>query len=231
MLKELDLKNAYRVTPTGLYLISTAYQGKRNVQFAFRALGIGDEPPLLLIGIQNGNFSREVIQKSGEFVINVCSTEQLRAVDKSRDMSGRNVEDKFVTLGLETLPAKVVQAPLVKGCHANVELRLPLINLAATPIGILGPLRGTVYFGIAGAKFKGEDYAFSTREPGYSYVSDPIFGAPVTGWRLQDGRASWGFGLQLFFLGYPLHFDWTKYTDFATTSKGWDFGFWIGYDF
>jgi hypothetical protein len=37
--------------------------------------------------------------------------------------------------------------------------------------------------------------------------------------------------LQLFFLGYPMHFDWTKYTDFATTSKGWDFNFWIGYDF
>lgn len=124
MLKELDLKNAYRVTPTGLYLISTAHQGKRNVQFAFRALGIGDEPPLLLIGIQDKNFSREVIQKSGEFVVNVCSTEQLRAVDKSRDMSGRNVDDKFVALGLETLPAKIVQAPLVNGCHANVECKL-----------------------------------------------------------------------------------------------------------
>ena len=62
-------------------------------------------------------------------------------------------------------------------------------------------------------------------------MNDPIFGEAVTGWRLQDGRASWGFGLQLFFLGYPLHFDWTKYTDFATTSQGWDFDFWIGYDF
>src|SRR4030095_2439215 len=124
MLKELDLKNAYRVTPTGLYLISTAYQGKRNVQFAFRALAIGDEPPLLLIGIQEKNFSREVIQKSGEFVLNVCSQNQLHAVEKSRDLSGRNVDDKFVALGLETLPAKVVQAPLVKGCHANVECKL-----------------------------------------------------------------------------------------------------------
>ena len=45
MLKELALRQAYRVTPTGLYLISTAYQGKRNVQFAFRALGISDDPP------------------------------------------------------------------------------------------------------------------------------------------------------------------------------------------
>ena len=118
-----------------------------------------------------------------------------------------------------------------QGFFANAEFRTPLIHLAATPIGILGPLRGTAYVGIGGARFKGQEYKFSTSEPGYSYVNDPVFGESVTGWRLQDGRASWGFGLQLFFLGYPLHFDWTKYTDFATTSKGWDFGFWIGYDF
>jgi flavin reductase (DIM6/NTAB) family NADH-FMN oxidoreductase RutF len=124
MLKEIALPQAYRVTPTGLYLISTAYQGKRNVQFAFRALGISDEPPLILIGIQDKNFSREVIQKSGEFVLNVCSVNQLHAVDKSRDLSGRNVEDKFVALELDTIPAKHVQAPLVASCHANIECKL-----------------------------------------------------------------------------------------------------------
>ena len=96
MLKEVALPQAYRVTPTGLYLISTAHEGKRNVQFAFRALGISDEPPLLVIGIQDKNFSREIIQKSGEFVVNVCSENQLHAVDKSRTLSGRDVEDKFV---------------------------------------------------------------------------------------------------------------------------------------
>jgi flavin reductase (DIM6/NTAB) family NADH-FMN oxidoreductase RutF len=124
MLHEVPLAQAYRVTPTGLYLISTAHQDKRNVQFAFRALGISDEPPLLLIGIQDKNFSRGMIQKSGEFVVNVCSQAQLYAVDKSRELSGRNVEDKFIALGLNTVPAKHVQAPLVAGCHANVECRL-----------------------------------------------------------------------------------------------------------
>jgi flavin reductase (DIM6/NTAB) family NADH-FMN oxidoreductase RutF len=122
MLKELPLPQGYRVIPTGLYLISTAFQGKRNVQFAFRALGLSDEPPLLVIGIQDKNFSREMIQKSGEFVLNVCSQNQLHAVDKSRDLTGRTTEDKFVALGLDTLPAKHVQAPLVAACH--VECRL-----------------------------------------------------------------------------------------------------------
>ena len=67
MLNEVALPLAFRVTPTGLYPISTAHGDKRDGQFAFRALGISDEPPLLLIGIQENNFSREMIQKSGEF--------------------------------------------------------------------------------------------------------------------------------------------------------------------
>jgi hypothetical protein len=118
-----------------------------------------------------------------------------------------------------------------QGFFANAEFRTPVIHLAATPIGVIGPLRGSVYIGVGAAKFKGQEFNFSTSEPGYSYYGDPIFGEPVSGWRLEDGRASWGFGLQLFFLGYPLHFDWTKYTDFSTQSPGWDFNFWLGYDF
>ena len=41
----------------------------------------------------------------------------------------------------------------------------------------------------------------------------PIFGEPVSGFHLVNGRASYGIGLQFFFLGYPLHFDWSKLTD------------------
>ena len=118
-----------------------------------------------------------------------------------------------------------------QGFFANAELRFPLIHLAATPIGILGPVRGTIFFGIGGAKFKGEPYTFATSEPGFSYINDPVFGEPVSGWHLVSGRASYGFGLELFFLGYPMHFDWSKFTDFGATSNSWKFSFWIGYDF
>ena len=61
-------------------------------------------------------------------------------------------------------------------------------------------------------------------------MNDEIFGEPVSGYHLVDGRASFGIGLQFFFLGYPMHFDWTKLTDFQVHSP-WRFNFWIGYDF
>jgi hypothetical protein len=118
-----------------------------------------------------------------------------------------------------------------KGFHANVELRLPVINLAATPIGILGPFRGTAYFGIGGAKYRGDTrYQFATSDAGISYLKDPVFGTPVSGFHLVNGLASYGLGLQVFFLGYPLHFDWSKRTDFKVTAPT-RFDFWVGFDF
>jgi len=117
-----------------------------------------------------------------------------------------------------------------QGFHANVELRLPLIDLMKTPIGILGPVRGTLYAGIGGAHYKGVPYTFGTSDAGISYVNDILFGEPVTGYHLIDGRASYGFGLQFFFLGYPLHFDWSKLTDLKVSSPL-RFDFWVGFDF
>ena len=41
----------------------------------------------------------------------------------------------------------------------------------------------------------------------------------VDGFRLQDGRASYGIGLETFALGFPIHFDWSWRTLF---NKGWE---------
>jgi hypothetical protein len=58
-----------------------------------------------------------------------------------------------------------------------------------------------------------------------------VFGEPVTGFHLENGRASYGIGLQFFFLGYPLHFDWSKLTDLKVSSPNTRFDFWIGFRF
>jgi hypothetical protein len=117
-----------------------------------------------------------------------------------------------------------------EGFFANVEFRFPVIDVMKTPLGILGPVRGTLFGGVGGAHFRGEPFKFGTSEPGVSFVNDPIFGEPVSGFHLVDGRASYGIGLQFFFLGYPLHFDWSKLTDFQKSSS-FRFDFWVGFDF
>ncbi len=149
---------------------------------------------------------------------------------------------------------------------ANAELRFPIIEAALTPIGVIGGIRGVFFANIGGGWFKGQDYTFATSKdelvtPVTGYKTDaagnlvygaddnpiPIYGAPrtVSGLRLKDGRASYGFGLETFALGFPIHFDWSWRT---TLNKDWEdqlfaanggsaefrkprFAVWIGYDF
>jgi len=121
--------------------------------------------------------------------------------------------------------------------HVNAELRIPLIHAMATPIGILGGVRGTLFANVGGASWANTntgfeaytraasierpiiDYARNPVDP--SRVDIPVFGNPVVvqGFRLLDARASYGVGLQTFALGFPLHFDWSWRTLF---NKEWE---------
>jgi hypothetical protein len=150
---------------------------------------------------------------------------------------------------------------------ANAELRFPIIEAALTPIGVVGGIRGVFFANIGGGWFKGQGYTFATSkdEPfrpvtGYQQDAagqlrlDPVTGTPIpiygpeqviSGFRLKDGRASYGVGLETFALGFPIHFDWSYRT---LLNRGWEdvvfassggssafrkprFAVWIGYDF
>jgi len=69
-----------------------------------------------------------------------------------------------------------------EGYFANVELRFPLVNAMATPIGILGGVRGVFFFGLGGAHYEGDPYSFATSKaeqyrPIIDYTFDPVIGS------------------------------------------------------
>ncbi len=97
----------------------------------------------------------------------------------------------------------------------NAEFRFPLIHAALTPIGIVGPLRGVVFADLGGAWFKEQPFVFLAKGEGL---------------RLRDAVCSYGFGIQFFLMGLPMHFDWVHQTDWKTSSNS-GVKFWIGYDF
>ncbi|HWI16300.1 MAG TPA: hypothetical protein VNT81_01045 [Vicinamibacterales bacterium] len=113
--------------------------------------------------------------------------------------------------------------------HANAELRFPLINAMATPIGVLGGVRATLFAGIGGAYFDDQDFKFyrkdtSLESPVVAYdqlTQQPIRGdaRAVSGFRLVDARASYGISLSTMAIGFPLHFDWSWRT---TMNRDWE---------
>ena len=105
---------------------------------------------------------------------------------------------------------------------ANAELRFPIIEAMLTPIGVLGGLRGVFFANMGAAGFNGIDFTLMTNNsseyrPLIGYDVDAFGGVTpiyqpipeiISGFRLVDGRASYGFGLESFILGFPIHFDW-----------------------
>ncbi len=57
--------------------------------------------------------------------------------------------------------------------YGNAELRLPLINAMATPIGVLGGVRGVAFFNVGGAWWNNTGFKFSTSA---SEVTAPVTG-------------------------------------------------------
>ncbi len=142
----------------------------------------------------------------------------------------------------------------------NAELRFPLIEAMATPIGVLGGVRASFFAGLGGASwspctdfqcdqdnfhvFK-NDTQVERPIVGYNSSLEPIYGDPIVvdGFRLVDARGSYGISLTTFALGFPLHFDWSWRTLF---NREWEdvtstrrrqrafrrpkFTMWIGYD-
>jgi outer membrane protein assembly factor BamA len=145
--------------------------------------------------------------------------------------TGNNPEIMYFGGNMEMRGYNYLSFSGTEGFFTNVELRLPIVHAMLTPIGVMGPIRATVFGNLGAAKYPGQDFNFSSSDSDVSYVNDPVFGTPVNGFHLVDGRASYGVGLQMVFLGYPMHFDFSKLTDFQVNSADWRFDFWIGYDF
>lgn len=84
---------------------------------------LNSEPPMVYISVRPSRYSHRLIKESGEFVINIPSSNQVKVVDWCGTVSGKEV-DKFKETGLSAVPAQKVKAPLIKECPVNIECRV-----------------------------------------------------------------------------------------------------------
>jgi len=81
------------------------------------------EPPMLSIGVRPERYSHKIISASGEFVVNLPSSEQARLTDWCGMVSGAKI-DKFAESGLTPGKALAVNCPIVLECPINIECRV-----------------------------------------------------------------------------------------------------------
>ena len=81
------------------------------------------QPPMVYISVRPQRYSYDILDETGEFVINLTTKELARATDYCGVRSGRDV-DKFKETGLTAVEATKVKAPLIAEAPVNIECRI-----------------------------------------------------------------------------------------------------------
>lgn len=124
--RAVELAKAYRLLNHGpTVLVSSAHQGERNVMAAAWNTALDFTPAKMLVVIDKSTWTRELVEASGMFALNVPARQIARETRAAGATSGRDApaRDKFALTGLAHFPGAVLDVPLVAGCVAWLECR------------------------------------------------------------------------------------------------------------
>jgi flavin reductase (DIM6/NTAB) family NADH-FMN oxidoreductase RutF len=120
----VELSKAYRLLNHGpTVLVTSAHGGSSNVMAAAWNMPLDFDPPKITVVIDKSTLTRELVEASGEFALNIPSQALAAATVGIGSHTGRE-GDKFVHYGLSTFAAGKVAAPLIEGCLGWLECRV-----------------------------------------------------------------------------------------------------------
>lgn len=113
------LKPNTTLYPVPVMLITTGGEHP-NVMTSNRIASCSAEPPRLSISVRPARYSHQLIQETGEFVVNLPRPDQQMLTDYVGVVTGRE-EDKIAIAGLKLAPATKLKTPLLADCPVNIE--------------------------------------------------------------------------------------------------------------
>lgn len=144
MKKELNLTLTNRIFNLGnVQLISVEYGGIKNVSTVAWITPVEKDPPLIMVSLDKNSFTFELIDKSGEFVLNTPTASILDIVKKVGTVSGRDI-DKFKEFNIPYTKGKFVNSPILENCVANVEFVVKSIVPLQSHAIIMGEARRAI---------------------------------------------------------------------------------------
>ena len=125
--QSVALPQAYRLLNHGpTILVTSAHGDRRNIMAAAWNVPLDFDPPKIIVVIDKNTYTRELIEASGTFAINIPCVAQIDKVQQVGSNSGRDLPetDKFAVFGLETFAAKEINAPMMQGCVGWLECKV-----------------------------------------------------------------------------------------------------------
>ncbi len=109
--------------PVPIVLITCGAGNEANLFTLNRISSCNAEPPMIAISVRPSRASHDLIEKLGEFVVNIPRPDMESVCDYVGTTTARTT-DKWAEAGLTRLPATAVQPPLIAQCPVNIECRV-----------------------------------------------------------------------------------------------------------
>lgn len=84
---------------------------------------VNSEPPMTYISVRKSRHSHGIIEKNGEFIINLCTAELAQVTDYCGVKSGRDI-NKFKDQNLTPVPGQLVNCPMILESPVNIECKV-----------------------------------------------------------------------------------------------------------
>lgn len=122
-MRQVKLNRAFTLIEPGPVVLVTTHDGKKGNIMTISWTMVVDFKPLFAITTGQWNYSFAALRKSKECVIAVPTVDMLDVLVGIGTCSGADT-DKFAKFRLTPVPGKVVKAPLIKECLANIECKV-----------------------------------------------------------------------------------------------------------
>jgi len=120
---KMDVEYLKYLWPMRHYLVTCASGGRANIIAVSFSMPVSRDPPMVACAIGKKMYSCELIEQTGEFVINVPPQDLKRRIYYCGFHSGRDV-DKFKETGLTPQSARHLDVPIIAECVAHMECRV-----------------------------------------------------------------------------------------------------------
>lgn len=124
MRKQIPLDISYRlIGPGPLVLVSSLYNKRAALTPIAWNMPVSDDPPIIALEIWEKHFVYKAILQTGDFVVNIPSSDMAEVCKKLGSVSGAKV-DKFKEFGLIQERSKKVKSPRLGSAIGLLECKL-----------------------------------------------------------------------------------------------------------
>lgn len=121
----VPLEKAYRLMNHGpTVLVSSAHEGVSNVMAAAWSMPLDFDPPKVSVVIDKSTLTRQLVESSGRFVLNIPTRSIAQQVLGVGTDSAKTVPNKLTKHHMKLFSVSGVASPLVQGCVAWLDCQV-----------------------------------------------------------------------------------------------------------